>query len=245
VTSRVGAARTSLASLEADLVARDQELQRLRTKLDLAPEAMIEAVFADARSAAEVAKNEAATAEKQLARSKELSKEETKVKARRALFKVLTTDLTAQQFIAFLLEERTKLLLELASERLHTMTSNRYRLELDDKNELEVVDELDADKRRSVDTLSGGETFLASLALVLLPGRGVRHSGPGILRPRDGRDRAHSHRRAADRARFSRPCSTRPGGRPDRSGERRRRDVADRGRRVLMSVSPARVGEPV
>jgi DNA repair protein SbcC/Rad50 len=177
VTSRVEAARVSLASLESDIVAKDVELQRLRKKLDLPPEATIEAVFADARSAAEVAKNEAATAEKQLARSKELSKEETKVKARRSLFKVLTTDLTAQQFIAFLLEERTKLLLELGSERLHTMTGNRYRLELDEKNELEVVDELDADKRRSVDTLSGGETFLASLALAIALAEVVTRAG--------------------------------------------------------------------
>ena len=121
--------------------------------------------------------NEAATAEKQLARSKELKKEEQEVKARRGLFKVLTTDLTAQQFIAFLLEERTRLLLELGSERLHTMTGNRYRLELDEKNDLEVVDKLDADKRRSVDTLSGGETFLASLALAIALAEVVTRAG--------------------------------------------------------------------
>ena len=89
----------------------------------------------------------------------------------------MTTDLTAQQFIAFLLEERTKLLLELGSERLHTMTGNRYRLELDEKNDLEVVDELDADKRRSVDTLSGGETFLASLALAIALAEVVTRAG--------------------------------------------------------------------
>jgi exonuclease SbcC len=177
LTKRTDEAKAAIASLETDVAGTNQQLEHLRAQLELAAGATIEAVFADARSAAEVARNEAATAEKQLARSKELKKEQQKVKARRALFKVLTTDLTAQQFIAFLLEERTRLLLELGSERLHTMTGNRYRLELDEKNDLEVVDELDADKRRSVDTLSGGETFLASLALAIALAEVVTRAG--------------------------------------------------------------------
>jgi exonuclease SbcC len=174
---RMEEAKAAIASLEKDLAGTTQQLERLRTQLNLTAGSTIESVFADARSQAEVARNEAATAEKQLARSKELKKEERKVKERRGLFKVLTTDLTAQQFIAFLLEERTRLLLELGSERLHTMTGNRYRLELDEKNDLEVVDELDADKRRSVDTLSGGETFLASLALAIALAEVVTRAG--------------------------------------------------------------------
>ena len=74
-----------------------------------------------------------------------------------------------------------------------------------DKGEFFVIDHFDADSRRSVRTLSGGETFQASLALALalseqlaslgdrrereagldLPRRGVRHPGPG--RAGDGR----------------------------------------------------------
>jgi DNA repair protein SbcC/Rad50 len=169
--------QAGLASTRADVTAGTAALERLRADLGLTPDSAIESVFADARTAAGVARNEAATAEKQLARSKELSKEEKAVKGRQALFRALATDLTAQQFIAFLLEERTRLLLELGSERLHTMTGNRYRLELDDKNDLEVVDELDADKRRSVDTLSGGETFLASLALAIALAEVVTRAG--------------------------------------------------------------------
>jgi exonuclease SbcC len=177
LTTRIDKAGVAAASLETDLAATTRQLEQLRAELQLPAGATIESVFADARSTAEVARNEAATAEKQVARSKELKKEGQEVKTRRGLFKVLTTDLTAQQFIAFLLEERTRLLLELGSERLHTMTSNRYRLELDEKNDLEVVDELDADKRRSVDTLSGGETFLASLALAIALAEVVTRAG--------------------------------------------------------------------
>jgi DNA repair protein SbcC/Rad50 len=177
LTGRIDEVSVAVASLETELAGTTQQLEQLRAELELPHRATIESVFADARSTAEVARNEAATAEKQLARSKELKKEEQEVKARRGLFKVLTTDLTAQQFIAFLLEERTRLLLELGSERLHAMTGNRYRLELDEKNDLEVVDELDADKRRSVDTLSGGETFLASLALAIALAEVVTRAG--------------------------------------------------------------------
>jgi DNA repair protein SbcC/Rad50 len=177
LASQLQEIQVELASTRSSAMVTAGELEHLRADLDLTRESVIESVFADARAAAGVARNEAATAEKQLARSKELNKEEKAVKARQALFRTLATDLTAQQFIAFLLEDRTRLLLELGSERLHTMTGNRYRLELDDKNELEVVDELDADKRRSVDTLSGGETFLASLALAIALAEVVTRAG--------------------------------------------------------------------
>jgi DNA repair protein SbcC/Rad50 len=174
---RVEQTQNALGVTESRLDEVTHELQELRTKLDLPPEGLIESVFAEAHAAAGVARNQAATAEKQLARSKELTKEAKAVTSRRALFNVLATDLTAQRFIAFLLEDRTRLLLELGSERLHTMTSNRYRLELDEKNDLEIIDELDADKRRSVDTLSGGETFLASLALAIALAEVVTRAG--------------------------------------------------------------------
>ena len=66
--------------------------------------------------------------------------------------------------------------MELGSERLRAMT-DRYRLEVDSKSELNVIDELDGEKRRTADTLSGGETFLASLALALALAELVTRSG--------------------------------------------------------------------
>ncbi len=53
-----------------------------------------------------------------------------------------------------------------AGERMLQLSRDRYRLE-SDNNEFMVVDRLNGDERRSVRTLSGGETFLASLALAL------------------------------------------------------------------------------
>jgi exonuclease SbcC len=73
-----------------------------------------------------------------------------------------------------LLEDRRRLLAELGSERLREM-SRRYRF--DTMGEFNVVDELDGDKLRETETLSGGETFLASLALALALAEAVARSG--------------------------------------------------------------------
>ena len=53
-----------------------------------------------------------------------------------------------------------------ASARLLRLTGERYSLRFDD-DEIRVVDHDNADETRISDTLSGGETFLTSLALAL------------------------------------------------------------------------------
>jgi exonuclease SbcC len=50
---------------------------------------------------------------------------------------------------------------------LASLSNGAYSLALDDDNEFVVVDHANADETRSVRTLSGGETFQASLALAL------------------------------------------------------------------------------
>lgn len=54
-----------------------------------------------------------------------------------------------------------------ASLRLKALSSDRYGLQADEKSGFLVVDYDNAGEKRSTDTLSGGETFLASLALAL------------------------------------------------------------------------------
>ncbi len=99
-----------------------------------------------------------------LAKIEEFNKREAILMARKSVFDQLADDLRNETFVNFLLEERRRLLSDLASERLRAMTG-RYRF--DDEGTFDVVDELDGDRRRDADTLSGGETFLASLALAL------------------------------------------------------------------------------
>ena len=60
-----------------------------------------------------------------------------------------------------------------ASATLMELSGGQYQLDRDDRNELFVIDYEDAGARRPVHTLSGGETFQASLALALALSRQV------------------------------------------------------------------------
>lgn len=54
-----------------------------------------------------------------------------------------------------------------ANQLLGELSSGGYSLHTDDTGEFSIIDHRNADERRSVATLSGGETFLVSLALAL------------------------------------------------------------------------------
>ncbi len=80
--------------------------------------------------------------------------------------KTLAEHLKANRFERWLLEEALDLLVAGASEILRDLSGGQYDL-VHDKGDFAVVDHHDADLRRAVRTLSGGETFQASLALAL------------------------------------------------------------------------------
>jgi exonuclease SbcC len=82
-----------------------------------------------------------------------------------SIYRSLALDLRSDRFQDFLLEETFGDLLAGASQRLWDLTG-RYRFERRDQA-FYVVDHDNARQLRSADTLSGGETFLASLALAL------------------------------------------------------------------------------
>jgi len=77
----------------------------------------------------------------------------------------LATDLRSDRFQEFILREAFAELVARASGRLFKL-SGRYTLKMSD-GEFDVLDRDNAGERRSARTLSGGETFLASLALAL------------------------------------------------------------------------------
>ena len=74
--------------------------------------------------------------------------------------------LQARQFPQWLVSEALDNLVRSASQTLAALSSGQFDL-THDKGDLFVIDHADADARRSVRTLSGGETFQASLALAL------------------------------------------------------------------------------
>jgi exonuclease SbcC len=80
--------------------------------------------------------------------------------------KALAVHLRANNFERWLLEEALDSLVDGASQILRELTSGQYDLG-HDKGDFFVVDHHDAGLRRGVRTLSGGETFQASLALAL------------------------------------------------------------------------------
>ena len=85
--------------------------------------------------------------------------------AKHAVYQTLAHDLRSDRFQAFLLEETFSELVAGASDRLWELTK-RYRLDWQN-DAFYVLDHDNARQTRSADTLSGGETFLASLALAL------------------------------------------------------------------------------
>jgi exonuclease SbcC len=90
-----------------------------------------------------------------------------------SLYKALANELRADRFIAFVLEESMNQLAAQASQELLRISDGRYSL-IADEVSFEVIDHHNADERRSVATLSGGETFLASLSLALALSVGLR-----------------------------------------------------------------------
>ena len=78
----------------------------------------------------------------------------------------LANHLRANRFEAWVLAEALATLVDGANQLLADLTGGVYSLALDDRR-IEVVDHRNADERRPVKSLSGGETFLVSLALAL------------------------------------------------------------------------------
>ena len=81
--------------------------------------------------------------------------------------------LRASSFERWLCSEALDSLVAEASETLMELSGGQYQLDRDDRNDLVVIDYEDAGARRPVHTLSGGETFQASLALALALSRQV------------------------------------------------------------------------
>ncbi len=75
--------------------------------------------------------------------------------------------LSVSQFEKWVLDETLAGLVAGATSLLCELSGGAYSLALGERSTFEVVDHRNADERRSARTLSGGETFLASLALAL------------------------------------------------------------------------------
>jgi exonuclease SbcC len=172
-----GWALSQVDSRRADRAALASRAQAARDRVAQAQRA-IEALFvAEGLRAPKDPTKEAAialaNAEKDRDRILERRAQAAGVRARRAGYehdsrvaKALANHLRANNFERWLLEEALDLLVDGASRILRELSAGQYEL-VHEKGEFFVVDHHDAALRRAVRTLSGGETFQASLALAL------------------------------------------------------------------------------
>ncbi len=179
-----GLAEAEIARLEAEVrdwtQERDAAAKREKELLDELGSEWVsaetlqqhEAVFSNCKKAHEDKLTEHARCgeeirhlEEQVKRAVELAAELKKNRGLHTVYARLADDLRGDHFQKFLLEEVFRDLVRGASERLWNLTEV-YRLEWRD-SAFYVIDHDNAGQRRAADTLSGGETFLASLALAL------------------------------------------------------------------------------
>ncbi|MFN0026178.1 MAG: AAA family ATPase [Acidimicrobiales bacterium] len=123
--------------------------------------------------------NEVEALRRDLERSARLRAELDQANSDERVGRELTRLLRSDQFVAWILDEATQQLVDAATGLLQRLSGGAYSLVLQDKD-FSVLDHNNADALRSVRTLSGGETFLASLALALaLAEQVVKLAGPG------------------------------------------------------------------
>lgn len=120
----------------------------------------------ESRAAAERLRARTEALERAIARAAEIAARRQALESQSSLATALAQHLRADQFLAFVQEEALLRLAEDGARHLRALSQGRYSLHSDDQ-EFCVTDHWHADRKRSVRTLSGGETFLASLALAL------------------------------------------------------------------------------
>jgi DNA repair protein SbcC/Rad50 len=190
----LGKTAAELADRLSTLVERLRELAERRSKTEAAllaemhaaaeglvdpadsPLRQVDAVAAARAAAAKQlagAEHRAAELRTRLENVVKLNEEVAVQRARLVRFGALANELRADRVISFLQVEALRMLAAAGSERLAMLSSERYRLAFED-DEFFVVDTWNGEERRSVRTLSGGETFLASLALALALSEQVR-----------------------------------------------------------------------
>lgn len=176
-----------LAELDAVAVARQQQLNvDTVTLLDLLSRHGITDVTDPAKAPAAVARdrNQAENDLKDIRRDREKAHRlDAQIGANREEVQVATELgrlLRATSFERWLCSEALDSLVAEASATLMELSAGQYELDRDDRNDLVVIDFQDAGVRRPVHTLSGGETFQASLALALALSRQVVQLSAGL-----------------------------------------------------------------
>lgn len=156
-----------------------QEEERLTKALggeSLTPEGWeaVQAALTQAKEIAAAASQEFVTSRYHLqdlqakrARWEELETDRRRLMTEAGHLEILQSNLRGSTFVEFLAAEQVASLAAQATERLKALTGGRYGLLTDDDGSFVIRDEANGGASRASHTLSGGETFLTSLALAL------------------------------------------------------------------------------
>jgi exonuclease SbcC len=164
-TAKVAAERE-----QAEIAAAERELRR---ELGIAGDFAAE--VAQVQAATDLRRQQIEADQAELAKSGELRVARDAAGLRQKTFEALAGDLTDSKFVRYLLDEEKRELADLGSEHFERLSSGRYRFSAD--GDFHIVDLTSADAVRRADSLSGGETFLASLALALALAEMVARTG--------------------------------------------------------------------
>lgn len=100
-------------------------------------------------------------------RWQELETKRAELEHQAGLMSKLQSALRGNAFVEYVAEEQLMNVSHAASQRLRSLTKQRYSLETDSGGGFVICDDANGGVKRPVATLSGGETFLTSLALAL------------------------------------------------------------------------------
>ncbi|MGE7826179.1 AAA family ATPase [Paenibacillus sp. NPDC093718] len=140
----------------------EEEWERCTAELQAARTADEEALQARAR-----AERDLEDLNKRHIRFMELEEQRLSLQRESERLSKLQSCLRGNAFVEYIAEEQLMQVSQSASQRLRYLTKQRYSLEVDSGGGFVIRDDANGGVRRPVSTLSGGETFLTSLALAL------------------------------------------------------------------------------
>lgn len=181
VSKRIAEAGSAqLEALSTNILALEQELHQNTTLLAEfsvrfagGRRASAADLFAEAKAELTRLELRAQEVEEGIEKRRQTEEQVDQLMVRRARFERLVADFSDSKFTAFLLDEQRKLLSRIASEKFLELSGHYV---FDDEGKFQIIDQATGDMR-SPDTLSGGETFLASLSLALALAEAVALEG--------------------------------------------------------------------
>lgn len=114
-----------------------------------------------------ITKNQLEQMEEKLKERKRLVQKQKELDYRWGLLDELDKLVQGNRFVEFIAMYQLQYIAKEATKTLKEITRGRYALELDDEGNFIMRDDFNGGTRRNANTLSGGETFLTSLALAL------------------------------------------------------------------------------